>query len=132
MDSLVPQILHLHRFFSVSVYYKEKVQFQTNGIEPFFMKQIQKNLCKSMKSTKSMKSMKSVKSVGLSYPSAGLSYSSAGLSYSSAGLSYSSAGLYSHYLLYAFHGTEFLDECICLCCIIYHHGYVSGEQAVLG
>ena len=25
----------LHRFFSVSVYYKEKVQFQTNGIEPF-------------------------------------------------------------------------------------------------
>ena len=48
------------------------------------------------------------------------------------GLSYSSAGLYSHYLLYAFHGTEFLDECICLCCIIYHHGYVSGEQAVLG
>jgi hypothetical protein len=32
----VPQIYtDLHRFFSVSVYYKEKVQFQTNGIEPF-------------------------------------------------------------------------------------------------
>ena len=32
----VPQISQIYTdFFSVSVYYKEKVQFQTNGIEPF-------------------------------------------------------------------------------------------------
>ena len=55
-----------------------------------------------------------------------------GLSYPSVGLSYPSAGLYSHYLLYAFYGSQLLDECIRLGCIIYHHGYVSGEQAVLG
>ena len=30
------QVLQIYTdFFSVSVYYKEKVQFQTNGIEPF-------------------------------------------------------------------------------------------------
>ena len=41
------------------------------------------------------------------------------------GLSYSSAGLYSHYLLYAFYGSQLLDECIRLGCIIYHHRHVA-------